>query len=272
MFDKYNGFVTYKPKSYLGYLNSKSSQEYEIAKKNFWKKYYADRNKAVFFPMYQNRKTSERIYLTKEIILQEDTINHMQLYGKRNLLTKFQIILGIWGLVIAEQTNERDLIIGTFFPGRKNKSLDMIGLFTTCLGVRLQVKDTVLSSKYFNYVKQQCELIYEYQDTSIREVFRYLPFKDLVKGELFGILINYHSNLSFSENGIGGNINISLEDLSMEPNSYPLNISIYEYANKIKMNISYDINKYETEYVSDIAASFMNRISELERNVESCCQ
>lgn len=220
--------------------------------------------------MQNNKKITEHIYLSKEIILEHDVVKKIRLLGKQRLLTNFQIVLSIWGLVIAEHTGERDLIIGTFFPGRNNYSLDMIGLFTTCLGVRLQLKDDALSAEYLDYVKQQCELIYEYQDTNIREVFRYLSLKDLAKGELFGVLLNYHSDLSFTETYNDENIRISLEDISMEPNSYPLNISIYEYSNKMRINISYDNSKYDSNYVSDIVAAFMDKVSELEKVLEKC--
>lgn len=270
VFSKYNDLPLSKNKSYLGYLKTQNEDKHVVAKKNFWKNYYADRQGAVYFPMQNNKKITEHIYLSKEIILEHDVVKKIRLLGKQRLLTNFQIVLSIWGLVIAEHTGERDLIIGTFFPGRNNYSLDMIGLFTTCLGVRLQLKDDALSAEYLDYVKQQCELIYEYQDTNIREVFRYLSLKDLAKGELFGVLLNYHSDLSFTETYNDENIRISLEDISMEPNSYPLNISIYEYSNKMRINISYDNSKYDSNYVSDIVAAFMDKVSELEKVLEKC--
>lgn len=272
MLNKYYAIPTYRPKSYFQYLVCKPKEDYEAAKSDFWKKYYENRPRAVFFPTLKKVDLFNSLFRTKEISLNEETINLMQQYGKKYSFTNFHIILAIWSLVIAEYTNENDIIIGTFFSGRKNNNFDMIGLFTSCLGVRLQIKEMMLSEDYFEYVKQQCQKLYEYQDTEIRELFRYLQFKDLMKGELFGILINYHSKLSFSEKFAGENVNVYLEDLSMEPNNYPLNISIYEYSNCIKINISYDTNKYEEDYLSAIAATFLNMTRKLIKKIRKMVQ
>ena len=255
VFRIYGGSFAYRPKSYFEYLNRTKDVEYQKKKAVFWKKYYQGREKAAYFPMQNNaneKNTGHSIYNTKWISLEKNIIRKIQQSGKKYGLTCFQIILAAWALVIMWFTGRKDIIIGTFLPGRHKNYYDSIGLFTNCVGIRFLFESDVTQSSYLEMVKKQIRAIWDYQDTDLREVFRYLRMQDLIKGELFGIIVNYHSCISFSEDISGTFFHVAAEDISKEPHSHPLNITAYEYSEKIDINICYNTKFYDDNFIDKI--------------------
>ena len=201
-----------------------------------------------------------------EIIIDYELLNDIKRFCSQNGCTCFQVVLAVFAKVLAEFGNTDDVIIGTFLPGRSNvkgKNLyKCVGMFTTCLGIRIQPNRIVDNCEYIQYVKRQYEHILDYQDTSLREVFKYLQLRDLVKGELFKVLINYHSHIIITHNSPNGRCELGPSDISMEANSYPLNITLHEFSDKLSIAISYASRLYSKDKIEAIKALVFTTIED----------
>lgn len=228
----------------------------------FWRNYYANRDKALIFPA-DNKEEGRSGYGQVVAIIRQDKLNFLHEQAQKFSITIFQMIMGIWVKILNEYIAKQDIIIGAFFPGRKKNCNDMIGLFTTCLGLRLCVGTATSLEDIFREVKKNCIQLNKYQDTNLREVFGYMQLKDLAKGELFKIVLNYHSNLDFTTLIIDKKIEVNTCDLSCEANSHPVNVSVYEFSNQLKTVVSYDKAQYSDEYMESIVLRFKQLIGDV---------
>ncbi len=245
--------------SFFEALASVQDESYVSEKRSFWREYYANRKKAAYFLPDLSASIdiqSDDVFEYNEIIIDNTLLNDIKQFCRQNGCTCFQFILAIFAKILAEFGDTDDVIIGTFVPGRSNvkgKNLyRCVGLLTTCIGIRMFPKDNLDKRKYIQHVKRQYEDVLDYQDTSLREIFRYLRLPDLLKGELFKVLINYHSHIEITYNSPNGRCKLSLSDISMEPNRYPLNITAHEFSDKLSIAVSYASRLYSKDKIEEI--------------------
>lgn len=254
--------------SFYDALLTESDDAYIAEKKAFWKMYYRNRKKNAYFApdLEDNIKIQpDDVFYSKKIVIKKDMLDKIKCFCNGMQITCFQLILAIFGEMLAEHANTDDVIIGTFLPGRSNlhdKNLfGCVGLFTTCMGIRIQMDFERSKSEYLRYVKQQYEKVLDYQDTNLREVFKYLDLRDLVKGELFKVLINYHSYVNVSYDAPDGKLELRPVDISQEANNYPINITVHELEDKICVHIGYAIRLYSEERIEQVSTLFLRKIS-----------
>lgn len=254
----YYGISEAPIKSYLSNMCELPDKYVVNQRKKFWQHYYLNRKKPVTLP-YQS--TNDTGFDNKSLIIDGDCFIQLKKLAAKKSMTLFQVIIAIFSKVIYDITSENDIIIGAFFPGRTKKNGNLIGLFTTCLGLRIKLDNDADAEQFLESVRQSYGKIMEYQDTNLREVFGYMKLNDLIKGELFSIIINYHSNLSFSSVISDKNIQVTVNDIGVEPNSHPLNISVFEAQNSLKILASFDKAKFTKDFIKRLLNSFAEQIN-----------
>lgn len=238
--------------------------------KLFWKAYYSGRKKAALFPT--KARTDIRV-------LENDSFDNSLIilkgidYGaiieccNQNNITAYQFFLAVWGKSLQILSGMNDVILGTFVPGRPMDDINyynVIGMYTNCLGIRLNDEGYKNRSDYLKYVKDQHLAVMEYQNTQLREVFQYLDMKDLIKGELFQVIINYHSmiRVKVSNHAHSQSIRVNSIDIGKEANTHPFTITIYEEKERFKINIKTINRLYSEDSIGKIYKIFRNVMTE----------
>ena len=240
-------------RSYLSYISEQRTLSKE--KKAFWKRYYMNRENPISFPC--DKREGNEISLKKtEIRIENDQFLSINAAAQKEEVTLYHVFMAIWFSILFRATECKDMIIGSFFPGRIHVSHSMTGLFTSCLGVRIQMKYPESVRDIAQKVKSSCAQISAYQDTSLADAMRCMQLEDIRKGSLFHFLLNYHSCLDFSINSAQKAIHVQIDDWGNEEIMYPLYASVFEKKDSLRMDLWYDASKYSDKYIAELIDQF----------------
>ncbi len=237
----------------------------------FWKQYYAGRERAV-------RLTGDLSSRYK--VLPGDRFQDMRrciqgtpLAVLRQVLrtagvSEYMLLLCAWARLLREYTGQRDVIIGTYVPGRVMGSqdyTDAIGCFMNLIGCRIRMQN---SESAVEFVRREAAAFAEtapHQFISYMEAVRCLADDDLMKGDLLNTYFNYVSFDSFSY----GNDRIRIREAGMEPAFHPLSVKAFSSADTVLIELKYDTRIYSEQFASGLTETYLKIIR---RMAEECSQ
>ncbi len=156
-------------RNYLCWLLGKTDQEAFF----YWKEYLSGYK--VNAMMFSRKKKEEQSYLQNQITLEftlEESVN-IEKFATANTLTISSILQTVWGLVLCEVHNSKDIIFGMVTSGRTNEvqgSGKMVGLLLNLVPVRIKLEQN----------QSYLELMKKTQDNWIEsQPFCYLPFNSI---------------------------------------------------------------------------------------------
>ncbi|MFF2290596.1 amino acid adenylation domain-containing protein [Peribacillus butanolivorans] len=195
---------------------------------------------------------------------------------QRKGITPSTLMETVWGIVLQQYTNTKDVVFGKVVSGR-NVPLDgiekMVGLFINTVPVRIktEVKDT-LESQLLK-VQDQSLASEQYVYNSLADIQE----NTLMKSDLIKTLVtfeNYYVDTKVLEQN--ENESFSWEIIkAREETNYDLNLSSYMKGNRLSYDLMYNPNMYSAsdierilDHIEVILRAIVNDISQEISNVE----
>lgn len=225
----------------------------------FWKKYYVGRkrcNQIAGDLCQRSRSKPDDIFedyvITKDIEWVQEYIQRIA--NKR--ITLFEVLICAWAKLLSCYSGVDDVIVGTYLPGRIIKQhtfYDSLGCYLNAIGFRFFFKENEDILEVIDRFRKDYALSEPYQYVSYFDVANQLDKSDLLKGELIGTMFNY---VTFDEFCVEG-IDIRIKEIGLEPETHPITIKIFDYANELVIKLKYNSNIYSKEFIQEIMDKYM---------------
>ncbi|WP_237732364.1 non-ribosomal peptide synthetase [Flavobacterium sp. UGB4466] len=182
-------------------------------------------------------------------------------YAQQNGVTLFMLLMaGINGL-LSRYTNTRDLILGTPAAGRKHSDLEnQVGLYLNTLAIRTTFEETVSFEELLAIQKETLLEAYSHQDYPFDSLAEALNFKrDLSRSVLFDVLVVFQNQqeLLTSQGLVLNGLEIApYKNLKKSFSKFDLTFSFSEKQGQLHLNIDYNTDIYELDFVKRLASHF----------------
>ncbi len=196
------------------------------------------------------------------LILDEQIVNKIDKYCKKNRITKFTFILTVFKILLFGEINQTDICIGTPIAGRRYSGLEhIIGVFLNVQMLRTKVQNKLTFTEYMKIVDETVLEAQDNQDYPYEEL--YAKFKDMFnyKGDsLFNIMLNYMPYQESSDISIEG---LSIKPIKGDKHSVKYSITLYvnELVDKLVLSLDYNDSLYSEESMEKILNNMKNIIN-----------
>lgn len=230
---------------YLG--KQQNTEQKEV--KEFWKEKLYKHSEVVCFP---SNKDVKRLLIKKSD--QYDTLKFVfdgeLLFQIREICKKYNVMEPLLlksGMIflLYKLQKKKDIIIGMNLAGRNSPEESCsIGLFTKLIPCRYVISEE--SILWENIVRFQNEFYKTIQNgtLNIDEIYQSMDIADMVKGELFQIIMNYSSRNVIN---LEGNQLLELKELSHNLVQVPIYINCASYEDKLVFEWTY-VERFYTQF------------------------
>lgn len=253
----------------MNYVRKKDKTEM----KSFWRNYLFGRHNAVCFNIKSKKiritNKDRDIFEKSYFKIEGDTLQKLGKCCRNWCVTEYILLISAISLLLAKNTNCKDVIIGTYVPGRDNTdhipTNNIIGLFTKMFPFRFNIEGELSFKEYVKLQIGNFSKLLEYQESTQDEIYGALEFEDLIKGQLFNLVFNY----IFEYERQIDKFKIKSTEIGNEPKVFPYYITAVEKKDCIVINTTYLKKIYSKEDIKIIEDEFKNIISKILHN-EDC--
>ncbi|WP_168898084.1 non-ribosomal peptide synthetase [Bacillus sp. ISTL8] len=189
---------------------------------------------------YQHRQVTQDQH--KDIIISDEKRKSLEELARKQEVTLFSILQGLWVILINSYTDQEDVVLGSVMSGRQpdiRGAESIVGPFINTLPIRVRMKSSnTLLSVIKDVQKEQSELS-QYQHTPLYEVQKVSELDS--DKPLFDSIIVFE-NYPFDFNMFKeGNIGISISDFQVEEKSnFPLSLAIIPFEDALVLRLHFD--------------------------------
>lgn len=168
------------------------------------------------------------------------------------------VIMSLLNVLVYKISDDEDIVIGTVNSGRNISDIaTMIGMFVKTLPLRVQLNESLDFLTLLKQVQKDMLLVDSHQD---------FP-SQLKKETLFDVLVTYQNpDFSFQETIKMTDAELKYVPVDTNYSRFPLLFNFFESNGKLKVNISYDSNKYEEVTIKFILMTFKNVLAQILKN------
>ncbi|MBC7572665.1 MAG: amino acid adenylation domain-containing protein [Spirosoma sp.] len=186
-------------------------------------------------------------------------------YGEANGYTLFMLLRATIGLLLYRYTGQRDLMVGSPFSGRTNRTLeDQIGLFINVVGLRTQLDDQQTLANLLAQIKAQTIQVYAHQQFPFDQLIDELALhRDLSRSPLFDVLLAVQNHVMTDRDyTIAGYraTSFATQDISSK---YDLSFYIESGANDLAVTIEYCTDLFEANTIDRMLTHLENVLDQL---------
>ncbi|MCB2298650.1 aminotransferase class III-fold pyridoxal phosphate-dependent enzyme [Clostridium tagluense] len=152
-----------------------------IGSKEFWINQFNDSIPALDFPLDYSRK-DEQSFKSKYLLFkfEEDLTNKLQMLAKKNSVTLFTMLFGIYNVLLSKYTGKEDIVVGTPVLGRESTSvMNTIGMFVNTLPIRNYPSKNLTYEQFVHNVGEQVQDSYANQDYPLVYLLRELKLDNM---------------------------------------------------------------------------------------------
>lgn len=191
----------------------------------------------------------------------------IKLLCKQQDVTPFMLLHGAFSILIAQFSNEKDVVIGTAVAGRFCKELEpLIGFFVNDLVLRAKVDSDQKFIEFLSAHKRTVLDAYQYQ---------YIPFDMLVEtlnpnrsmshNPLFQIKMDLHSHNAASEDEKGAQESAEIDHLTSED----LYLSVGDTTDGLSLKWMFNADLFDARTIASMASSFDALLSGICANIHT---
>jgi amino acid adenylation domain-containing protein len=179
-------------------------------------------------------------------------------FAQEQRTTSNNIIMSLLNVLVYKISDHEDIVIGTVNSGRNTSDIaNMIGMFVKTLPLRVQLNESLDFITLLKQVQKDMLLVDTYQD---------FP-SQLKKETLFDVLVTYQNpDFSFQETIKMTDAELKYVSVDTSYSRFPLLFNFFESNGKLKVNISYDTNKYEEVTIKFLLMTFKNVLAQILKN------
>ena len=201
--------------------------------------------------------------------LSKETTTKFKTLCASNEGSVFMGLLAVWNVLLYKYTNSKDIVIGTSVAGRDHADLKgQIGCYINSLPLRNEIDPAQTFNTFFSTVKENtlnaldCQF---YPFSHLLELINYK--KDMSRSPLFDVMILLQNAVDNSTNYVVDETQIKgIKELGGSSALTDLDINFIEEGDYLCCHLVYNIDVFESEYITDLLMHFKQLMEEIVLN------
>ncbi|WP_125783158.1 non-ribosomal peptide synthetase [Pseudoalteromonas rubra] len=180
----------------------------------------------------------------------------LQAFCQRKDMTPFMVLQLVYALLVAEQSGETDILIGTPVAGRNHPDIEgLIGCFTNSLVLRNQVDLSRSLDDLLTESRQAVMSAFDNQDVPFELLVERLnPPRNPSYNPIFQLWFVYHSQ-QFNPMKLDG-VQVELVEPHNPSVKFDLSLSVYEQAHSLTLDWEYRPELFKADTIAQYAVRF----------------
>ena len=188
----------------------------------------------------------------------------MKEFCQRERMTRFQLLLAAYALLLMRYSGQEDIIIGCPFANRSNTEMDgLVGLFVNTLPIRLNSLGNPTGREFLNQVRKVMLDAFTWQAAPFEALVSEIsPERDLSRTPIFQVVINQR-NVPVHPVSIEG---LEMENIPRENAPSPFDLSLEFDEDKdgtLDASLQYNVELFDENTIIHMVAHFQNLLGEL---------
>lgn len=262
IFKYYYGTIENKKSfSITNYLFEKQNKDLKD-EKNFWKKKLNQHKPVVCFQQNEEVKRlfikKDDKYITEVFTIEGERLDKLREISRTYNIMEFLLLQASMVFLLYKLKKETDIILGVNLSGRNTREeAASIGLFTKLVPCRFSIDENL--SIWDNIVHFQDEFYQIMEQTSfnIEEIYQCMDIADMLKGELFQLIMNYSvgGRISFNQQD-----SVEIKELSRNVVKVPVYIDCESYQDKLELRWTYVERLFSKNKTKEYIEGYINTI------------
>ncbi|MEP0264422.1 amino acid adenylation domain-containing protein [Dokdonia sp.] len=181
----------------------------------------------------------------------------------------FMGLLAVWNVLLYKYTNSKDIVIGTSVAGRDHADLKgQIGCYINSLPLRNQLDPEQTFNAFFDIVKENTLSALDCQFYPFSHLLELINYKkDMSRSPLFDVMLLLQNAVDNSNKYNVDKTQINeIKELGATSALTDLDINFIEEGDYLCCHLVYNIDVFESEYVTDLLMHFKQLIEEIVLN------
>ncbi|MBC7828704.1 MAG: amino acid adenylation domain-containing protein [Chitinophagaceae bacterium] len=245
-----------------------------IAQQQHWKRLYEKEVPVLNFPTdFERPKILSFDGAMVELSVAESLTQSLKKMAAGQGATVNNLLFSLYGLLVAKQSNQSDVIIGSLVSGRSHADLEnLVGVFINFLPIKLSASSGLCLQEYLNQSYQSLTQGYSNQDYPFDlMVDNWVRKRDVSRNPFFDTMVNFHSEndlqseVQFRE-GQATNIGVHIEpldllkkDLFQSVLDFKLDIEIT--GDLLSLSLSYNSRLFSRERMEFFLAEYVELLT-----------
>jgi amino acid adenylation domain-containing protein/non-ribosomal peptide synthase protein (TIGR01720 family) len=176
--------------------------------------------------------------------------------SRREGVTRFQLLLSAFYVLLARHTGQDDLVVGTPVAGRSRREIEgLIGFFVNNLVLRGDLSGNPTFQQLLRRVRGLAIDAFAHQDTPFEQVVEAVsPDRELGRNPLFQVLFNHFDLSDFSYELPP--LELSTIDMTLDVSKFDLTLHCFEKDDILVAKLEYDTTLFDHETVRRMGERF----------------
>jgi amino acid adenylation domain-containing protein/non-ribosomal peptide synthase protein (TIGR01720 family) len=176
--------------------------------------------------------------------------------SRREGVTRFQLLLSAFYVLLARHTGQDDLVLGTPVAGRSRREIEgLIGFFVNNLVLRGDLSGNPTFQQLLRRVRGLAIDAFAHQDTPFEQVVEAVsPDRELGRNPLFQVLFNHFDLSDFSYELPP--LELSTIDMTLDVSKFDLTLHCFEKDDILVAKLEYDTTLFDHETVRRLGERF----------------
>lgn len=212
-------------------------------------------------------QTSRGAMLTST--LQPDLTTGLKFVSRRSGATLYMTLLSAFFMLLARETEQSDLIVGTPIANRTRKETEgLIGFFVNTLAIRARVSSEATLSDVIGRVREACLEAYAHQDMPFEKLVDVLqPSRDVGRSPIFQVMFDLQ-NAPMAELQVTG---LEFESVEIENQTakFDLSMTVQEADGGLIVGLEYNTDLFLPTTIARLLARYEVILTSLTRNLST---
>ncbi len=227
-------------KDYVAWYYNHYNNHLKDKQKQFWTAKFEELPPLTELPSEQMPLVKSYKGNTYSFELSDEINQQILALSKKNKVSIYMILLGIFKLFISKASNQKDIVVGTISSGRTNPDLEgMLGVFVNTLPIRSQIDGNTSFKDFLNTIKKDVTEALDHQEYPIEDLINELNLARTSKNPLFEYCFVYDQKEDYDDNdfsfkGMDTEYHLSKFDLSLIVENFNDSLHFaFEYATEV---------------------------------------
>ncbi|MCS6297130.1 MAG: amino acid adenylation domain-containing protein [Nitrospira sp.] len=183
--------------------------------------------------------------------------------------TLYMTLLSAFFMLLARETEQSDLIVGTPIANRTRKETEaLIGFFVNTLAIRTRVSQEATLSEVITAVREACLEAYAHQDLPFEKLVDVLhPSRDVSRSPIFQVMFDLQ-NAPMAELQVTG---LEFEPLEIENTTakFDLSMTVQEADGGLILGLEYNSDLFDATTITRLLERYELILASLNRNLRT---
>lgn len=256
---------------YAHWQNSEQGQHYLAQSKDYWLLELKDMPHRLELPLDKPRPaqpsfTGQRLSLDVNKVLSKQLEKHASALG----ISLYSLSLSAFGILLHEQSRQRDFAIGIPVSGRPGHDLDnTIGLFVNALPIRMTLAPENSISEMLSKTHDRILSGFEQQSLPLHSLVQLLDVERALNyNPLFQVFFNFLTSSGQDSHPITDELTLSLPETPNKTARFDLTLTLLSSPNGISGHFEFATELFDNNTVAMLRDRYLEILTILARGIE----